>query len=61
VTSLTALADALVSRGDMEAYQLSRERVKVMRDQMDHRAVDDLDMFGDPISSSSAATSGRQP
>jgi len=55
---LTALADTLVSRGDMEAYQLTREKVKLLRE--GQRAVDDLDIFSDQPSSSSTSASGNK-
>ncbi|VDN57931.1 unnamed protein product [Dracunculus medinensis] len=52
VKELTGLADSLVSKGEFEAYQYSFEKLNYLIRQMEHRAVDDLDMFSDAPSSS---------
>lgn len=55
---LTGLADSLVSKGEMEAYQYTLEKLQHLIHEMEHKAVDELDMFSDlPSSSPKEATS----
>ncbi|EJW79834.1 hypothetical protein WUBG_09255, partial [Wuchereria bancrofti] len=45
VKELTGLTDALVSNGEMEAYQYTLEKVQYMIQELESKAVDVLDMF----------------
>ncbi|KHN80241.1 CD2 antigen cytoplasmic tail-binding protein 2 [Toxocara canis] len=52
VKELTGLADSLVSRGEMEAYQYTKAKLELLARQMDNKAIDQLDMFSDTPSAS---------
>lgn len=54
---LTGLADSLVSRGEMEAYQYTVEKLQYLLRQMEHKAVDNLDIFSDQPSSATSSSS----
>lgn len=50
---LTGLADSLVSKGEMEAYQYTKEKLQLLSHQMDNKAADQVDMFADTPTTSS--------
>ncbi|GMT31533.1 hypothetical protein PFISCL1PPCAC_22830, partial [Pristionchus fissidentatus] len=56
---LSALADELLTAGHMDAYEWPREKVAHLLSRLSKTAVDDVDMFGDPIvPAAAAATEG---
>ncbi|VDN03166.1 unnamed protein product [Thelazia callipaeda] len=59
---LTGLTDSLVSNGEFEAYQYTLERLEYMIRELEHKAVDVLDIFSnEPVSSSfKAATRNKE-
>ncbi|GMR30465.1 hypothetical protein PMAYCL1PPCAC_00660, partial [Pristionchus mayeri] len=52
---LSALADELLTAGHMDAYEWPREKVAHLLSRLSKTAVDEVDMFGDPIEPSPAA------
>ncbi|KAF8387205.1 teg-1 [Pristionchus pacificus] len=46
---LSALADELLTAGHMDAYEWPREKVSFLLGRLQKTAVDEVDMFGDPI------------
>uniref|UniRef100_A0A915B9J3 GYF domain-containing protein n=1 Tax=Parascaris univalens TaxID=6257 RepID=A0A915B9J3_PARUN len=62
VKDLTGLADSLVSKGEMEAYQYTKEKLQLLANQMENKAADQLDMFADTptTSSSESKTVGEE-
>ncbi|VDK45441.1 unnamed protein product [Anisakis simplex] len=54
VKELTGLADSLVSKGEMEAYQYTKEKLQLFINQLENKAVDEVDMFSDNNQSTSS-------
>ncbi|GMT05369.1 hypothetical protein PENTCL1PPCAC_27543, partial [Pristionchus entomophagus] len=58
-SELSALADELLTAGHMDAYEWPREKVAHLLSRLSKTAVDEVDMFGDPIvPAASSSTAG---
>lgn len=57
---LTELADALVSNGELEAYQYTLEKLRHMVQDIECKAVDVLDMFSDSVPNSTAGENSAE-